>query len=186
MNEIINNVLLAGDKFMSKQHLRQPVFTYKACGPFTQHHERFKKFKKKQVDLNYICKSKLDKACFSHNTEFADKNFSKKTISDNNFKDRAYEIAPNIQNNGYQRGSTSVVYKVFDKKAGLGLNISKVLPQELHRLLIKKFKRRKVYARLKVDIWGPELAENYCTLLTAPNIYSVEHMFSTNMLGLNL
>ena len=78
------------------------------------------------------------------------------------------------------------MYKVFDKKAGLGLNISKVLPQELHRLLIKKFKRRKVYARLKVDIWGPELAENYCTLLTAPNIYSVQHMFSTNMLGLNL
>ena len=103
-----------------------------------------------------------------------EKDFSKKTISDNNFKDRAHEIAPNIQNDGYQRGSTSVVYKVFDKRSGLGLNISEVLPQELHRLLTKKFKRRKAYARLKDDIWGPDLAENYCTLLTVvPNIYSV-------------
>ena len=32
MNEIINKSLLAGAKFM---HLRQPAFTYSACGPFT-------------------------------------------------------------------------------------------------------------------------------------------------------
>ena len=34
MNEIVNKFLLAGDKFMPEMHLRQPGFTYKACGPF--------------------------------------------------------------------------------------------------------------------------------------------------------
>ena len=28
MNEIINKFLLAGDKFMSEMHLKQPEFTY--------------------------------------------------------------------------------------------------------------------------------------------------------------
>ena len=32
MNEIVNNFLLAEDKFMLEMHLRQPGFTYSACG----------------------------------------------------------------------------------------------------------------------------------------------------------
>ena len=36
MNEIINKFLLVGDKFMPEMHLRQPYFTYSACGPFTK------------------------------------------------------------------------------------------------------------------------------------------------------
>ena len=35
MNKIVNK-FLAGDKFMSEMHLRQPQFTYSACGPFTK------------------------------------------------------------------------------------------------------------------------------------------------------
>ena len=34
MNQIVNKFLLAGDKFMPEMHLRQPRFTYSACGPF--------------------------------------------------------------------------------------------------------------------------------------------------------
>ena len=33
MNKIINRFLLAGDKFMPEMHLKQPKFTYSACGP---------------------------------------------------------------------------------------------------------------------------------------------------------
>ena len=40
MNEIINIFSLAGDKFMSEMHLKQPGFTYGACGPFTKNKER--------------------------------------------------------------------------------------------------------------------------------------------------
>ena len=35
MNTIVNKLLLAGDKVMPKNHLKQPEFTYTACGPFT-------------------------------------------------------------------------------------------------------------------------------------------------------
>ena len=40
MNETVNKFLLAGDKFMPERHLRQPRFTYSACGPFTKNKER--------------------------------------------------------------------------------------------------------------------------------------------------
>ena len=36
MNEIVNKFLLAGDKFMTEMHLKQPGFTYSAYGPFTK------------------------------------------------------------------------------------------------------------------------------------------------------
>ena len=39
MNEIVNKFLLPGDKFMPKILLRQPGFTYSACGPFTKNRE---------------------------------------------------------------------------------------------------------------------------------------------------
>ena len=40
MNEKVNKFLLAGDTFISEMHLRQPRFTYSACGPFTKSKER--------------------------------------------------------------------------------------------------------------------------------------------------
>ena len=46
MNEIVNEFLLAGDKFIPEIHLRQPGFTYRACGPFTKNKERIQKLKK--------------------------------------------------------------------------------------------------------------------------------------------
>ena len=44
MNEIINKFLLTGDKFMPEMYLRQPNFTYGACGPFTKNKQRIQKF----------------------------------------------------------------------------------------------------------------------------------------------
>ena len=34
-NEIVNNFLLVGNKFMGEIHLKEPGFTYSACGPLT-------------------------------------------------------------------------------------------------------------------------------------------------------
>ena len=45
MNEIVNKFLLAGDKFMPEMYLKQPGFTYSACGPFIKNKERIQKFK---------------------------------------------------------------------------------------------------------------------------------------------
>ena len=51
----MNKFLLAGDKFMPEKHLRQPQFTYSACGPFTKNKERIQKFKE-TGDTKYITK----------------------------------------------------------------------------------------------------------------------------------
>ena len=61
--------------------------------------------------------------------------------------------------NGYKRGLASIVYKFFDKRTkGYGLN-NKILVEELHKPIIKNFKRRKVYSNLKDNIWGVHLAD---------------------------
>ena len=44
-NEIFNKCLLAGDRFMPEIHLKQPGFTYRACGTFTKNKKRIQKFK---------------------------------------------------------------------------------------------------------------------------------------------
>ena len=46
MNDIVNKFLLAGDKFVPEMHLKQPGFTYGACGPFTKNKEMIEKFMK--------------------------------------------------------------------------------------------------------------------------------------------
>ena len=55
--------LLDEDKFMPEMHLKQPGFTYSACGPFTKSKERIQTFKE-TGDRNYIYKNELEKACF--------------------------------------------------------------------------------------------------------------------------
>ena len=58
-NEVQNEqhkFLLAGDTFIPEMHLRQPHFTYSACGPFTKHKQRIQKFKE-TGDTNYIYKN---------------------------------------------------------------------------------------------------------------------------------
>ena len=68
--------------------------------------------------------------------------------------------------NGYQRGLASMVYKFFDKRTkGSGFNFvnnslnNKKLAEELHKLIIKNFKRRKVYSSFKDNIWGVDLTD---------------------------
>ena len=61
--------------------------------------------------------------------------------------------------NGYQRGLASMVYKFFDKRTkGSGIN-NKKLAEELHKPIIKNFKRRKIYSSFKDNIWGVDLAD---------------------------
>ena len=54
-NEIVNKFLLLGDTFMPEINLKQPGFTYSACGSFTKNKERIKKFKE-TGDASYIYK----------------------------------------------------------------------------------------------------------------------------------
>ena len=61
MNKIINKFLLTGDKFMPELHLKQPGFTYGACGPFIKHCERIKKFRE-SGNLKHLYRNELYKA----------------------------------------------------------------------------------------------------------------------------
>ena len=147
MNEIINKFLLVGDKFMPEMHLRQPGFTYSACGPFTKNKERIEKFmQSSNTDLIY--KNELDKACFQHDMAYGkSKDLVKRTQPDKILRDKAFKIASNPKYDGYQRGLASMVYKFFDKKSkGSGITTNEFnyqLANELHEPVIKKFKKKK-------------------------------------------
>ena len=56
MNKIVNNFLIAGDKFMPEMYLKQPQCAYSACRPFTKNKERIQNFKE-SGDTNYIFKN---------------------------------------------------------------------------------------------------------------------------------
>ena len=71
MNKIANKFLLAGDKFTPEMHLKQSIFTYSACRPFTKNKERIQKFKE-TGDSRYIYRNELDKACFQHDMASGD------------------------------------------------------------------------------------------------------------------
>ena len=115
MNEIVNKFLLTGDKFMPEMHLKQPGFTYSACGPFTKNKERIQKFKE-TGDTNYIYKNEIDKACFQHDMAYGDfKDLERRTTSGKVLRDKAFNIAINPKYDGYQRGLASMVYKFFNK-----------------------------------------------------------------------
>ena len=122
---MVNRFLLAGDKFMSEMHLKQPRFTYSACGSFTKNKERIQKFKE-TGDTNYIYKNELDKACFQHDMAYGDfKDLARRTASDKVLRDKAFNIARNPKYDGYQRGVASMVYKFFAKKSsGSGVNMN--------------------------------------------------------------
>ena len=84
-------------------YLKQPGFTYSACGPCTKNTERIEPFMK-TGNTNFIYRNELDKACFQH--------------------DMAYQLA-----------------------------------NELHKPIVKKFKKRKVYSSFRFRfIWGVDLA----------------------------
>ena len=93
MNDIINKFLLVGDKFMPEMHLRQPGFTYSACGPFTKNKERIKQFMQ-TGNTDFIYKNELDKACFQHDMAYGKaKDLVRRTQSDKVLRDKAFNIA---------------------------------------------------------------------------------------------
>ena len=56
---------------MPEINLRQPRFTYSACGPFTKNKERIQK-SKETGHSRYIYQNDLDKTCFQHDIAYGD------------------------------------------------------------------------------------------------------------------
>ena len=149
VNEIVNKLLLLGDKFMPKMHLEQLNFTNSACGPFTKKKERIEKFMQ-TGNTNFIYKNELDKACFQHDIVYGkSKDLTKRTQSDKILRDKAFKIASSLKYDGYQRGLASMVYKFLDEKSasynkssgsGIVNEPNYQLTNELHKTIIRTFK----------------------------------------------
>ena len=175
MNEIVNKFLLVGDRFMPEMHLRQPGFTYSACGPFTKTSERIAKFKETS-NPEYVYKNDLDKACFQHDIAYGNKNLKTRLVADRILRDKAFKVAQDPSKDGYQRSLASMVYKFFDKKisgSGIasgsgassgsgtssGTSYSANLANELHKPIRRKFQLRKIIPVSIDNIWGADLAD---------------------------
>ena len=106
------------------------------------------------------------------------KKLKKRAQSDKALKNKASKIANDTKYDGYQRGLALVVYKFFDKKfaslnkksaslnklSGSGANKfanepNYQLANELHKPIIRKFKKRKVCSSFRDNIWGVDLAD---------------------------
>ena len=110
MNETVNTLLLARDKFMPEMHLKHPGFNYSACGPFTKNKEKIEKFMQTR-NTDFIYKNELDKVCFQHDMTYGkSKDLAKRTQSDKVLRDKAFNIAINPKYDGYQRRLTWMVY----------------------------------------------------------------------------
>ena len=163
---------------MPDMHLGQPQFVYSACGPFTRHKERIKEFKR-TGDTRLLYRNELDKACFKHDVAYAKyKDVENRLKSDQKLRNSAYDVASNPKYDGYQRGLASIVYKFFDSKvapldkktmSGKGnakhsslertKEVNRILAEELHKPVIKKFNKRKVHSQFKDNKWGVDLAD---------------------------
>ena len=113
-------------------------------------------------NTDFIYRNELDKACFQHDMAYGkSKDLAKRTQSDKVLRDKAFKIASDPKYDGYQRGLASMVYKFFDKKSsgsGVATEPNYQLANDLHRPIIRKFKRRKVYSSFRDNIWGVDLA----------------------------
>ena len=91
------------------------------------------------------------------------KDLTKRTAADKVLRNKAFKIASDQKYDGYQRGLTSMEYRFFDKKSqgsGLASNKENIqLADELHKPVIRKFKKRKVHSSFRDNIWGVDLAD---------------------------
>ena len=77
------------------------------------------------------------------------KDLARRTASDKLLRDKTFNIAKIPEYDGYQRVLASMAYKFFDKEASVSgaenENISNnELAEELHKPIIRKFKKREL------------------------------------------
>ena len=153
---------------------------------FTRHKERIKEFER-TGDTRLLYRNELDKACFKHDAAYPKyKDVENRLISDQKLRNSVYDIASNPKWDGYHRGLASMVFKFFDSKvapidkktiSGKGnakptaepsalarsslerTGNNEIFAEELHKPIIKKLNKRKVYLKFKDNIWGVDLAD---------------------------
>ena len=155
---------------MPEMHLKQPGFTYSACGPFIKSKDRIEQFVQ-TGNTDFIYRNEFDKACFEHDMAYAkSKDLAKRTQSDKVLRDKVFKIAIDRKYDGYQRELASMVYKFFDRKSSGNAVAASLanksatepnyqLANELHKQIFRKFKRQKFYSSFRDNIWDVDLAD---------------------------
>ena len=114
-------------------------------------------------NTGFIYRNELHEGCFQHDMAYGkSKNLVKRRQSNKVLKDKAFKIASDLNYDGYQRGLPSMLYKFFDKKSkgsGIVNERNYQLANELHKQIIRKFKKGKVYSSLRDNIWVVDLAD---------------------------
>ena len=138
-------------------HLKQPGFTYTACGPFTKTKERMQQFKE-TGDSRYVYRNELDKASFQQDLTYGDfKDLTRRTGSDKTLGEKAIDFAKNPKYDGYQRRLGSVFYELFDNKMVVVLKMRKCQTSKWQKNCIKqllKNSRIEKYNHLLQTIFG--------------------------------
>ena len=134
----MNKFLLVGDKFMPEMHLKQPGFTYSACGPFTKNKERLENFMQ-TGNKDFIYRNELDKVCFQHSMAYGKSNdLAKTTQSDKVLKDKAFKIVSARKYDGYERG---LVKNLVEQAMSMNQIISSQM--SFMNQLLKKLRKEK-------------------------------------------
>ena len=102
-------------------------------------------------------------SCFAFAAYSDFKDIKNRRAADKIVRDKAYKIAKDPKYYGSQRGLASMVYKFLDRKtAGSSVKLipqNEQLADELHKPIIRKFKKRKVFSAFKDNIWAANLAD---------------------------
>ena len=143
-------------------------------------------------NADFIYKNELDKACFQHDMAYGKaKDLERRTQSDKVLRDKAFNIASDPKYDDNQRG-LAMVYKFFDKRSsggGITNEPNYQLADELHKPIIRKCKKIKVYSSFRDNIWGVDLADMQSLSKynkKKSSIYYVQLICLVNMRGLFL
>ena len=113
-------------------------------------------------NTDFIYRNELDKACFQHDMAYGkSKDLRKRSQSGKVLRGKELKIVSDPKYDSYQRGPASMVYKFFDKTSsgsGVATDPNYQFANELHKQIIRKFKRRKVYSSFRDNVWGVDLA----------------------------
>ena len=94
-------------------------------------------------NTDFIYKNELDETCFQHYMAYGkSKDLVKWTQSDEVLRYKAFRIASDAKYDRYQRGLSSMVYRIFDKKSsrsGIANDTNYQLANELRKPIIGKF-----------------------------------------------
>ena len=161
MNEIVNRFLLAEDKFMLEMLLKNQNFLIMLVVHLLKTKKRLKNLCKQEIQI--IFTRTIWIKLVQHDMAYDGyKDLVKRTESDEVLRDKTFKIASNPKYDGYERGLASMVYKGFDKKSvdsDIKSMSNQQLADEIHKSIIKIFKRCKVYSSFKDSIWGSDLAD---------------------------